>query len=79
LNAKSDAISKIFDYNDWGVSVDFFKFVDRLFGPHCFDRFANSENFKIYKFDFKFHTPGTSGVDVFAFNWAGENNWLVPP
>jgi hypothetical protein len=26
-----------------------------------------------------FHTPGTSGVDAFAFNLAGENNWLVPP
>ena len=27
----------------------------------------------------RFHTPGTSGADAFAFNWAGENNWLVPP
>jgi hypothetical protein len=79
LNAKSDAISKIFNYDDWGVFVDFFKFVDGLFGPHSFDRFTNSENFKINKFNSKFHTPGTSGVDAFAFNWAGENNWLVPP
>jgi hypothetical protein len=68
LNAKSDAISKIFNYDDWGVFVDFFKFVDGLFGPHSFDRFTNSENFKINKFNSKFHTPGTSGVDAFAFN-----------
>lgn len=72
LNAKSDAISKKNYY-------DFFKFVDGLFGPHSFDHFANSENFKINKFNSKFHTPGTSGVDAFAFNWAGENNWLVSP
>jgi hypothetical protein len=79
LNAKSDAISKIFDYDDWEVSLDFFKFVDGLFGPHSFDRFANSETFKINKLNSKFSTPGTSGVDAFAFNWAGENNWQVPP
>jgi len=62
-----------------GVSVIFFKFVDGLFEPHSFDRFANSENLKINTFNSKFHTPGTSGVDAFAFNWAGENNWLGPP
>ena len=50
----------------------FLKFVDGLFGPH-------SENFKINKFNSKFHTPGTSGVDAFASHWAGENDWLVPP
>ena len=61
------------------MSLDFFKFVDGLFGLHSFDRFANSETFKINKLNSKFSTPGTSGVDAFAFNWAGENNWQVPP
>ena len=62
LNAKCDAISIFFYYDDWGVSQDLFEFVDRLFGPHSFDRFANSQNFVIKKFNSKFHTPDTSGV-----------------
>jgi hypothetical protein len=49
------------------------------FGSLNSNTFTNSENFKINKFNSKFHTPVTSGVDAFAFNWAGENNWLVPP
>ena len=34
---------------------------------------------KTIMFYSKYWTPGTSGVDAFAFNWGGHNNWLVPP
>lgn len=26
-----------------------------------------------------FWTPGTSGVDAFAFDWSQDVNWIVPP
>ncbi len=26
-----------------------------------------------------FYVPGTEGVNAFAFDWLGEENWLVPP
>ena len=31
------------------------------------------------RFYSKFWCPGTEGVDAFSADWAGENNWLVPP
>ena len=78
LNTEADNISKLFDFDDWGVSKEFFEFLDSIFGPHSLDRFADSNNKKLEKFNSKFYTPGTSGVDAFAFNWNGDNNWLVP-
>lgn len=79
LNDKADSISRIYDTDTWETSNDFYSFVDNLFGPHTFDRFASSENAKIPRFNSKFWCPGTSGIDAFAFNWSGDNNWLVPP
>ena len=30
-------------------------------------------------FNSRFASPGSSGVDVFAQDWSGVNNWLCPP
>jgi hypothetical protein len=30
-------------------------------------------------FNSKYFTPESSGVDAFAYDWSGHNNWLVPP
>ena len=79
LNKTADTLSKVFDYDDWGVSIAFFRFVDDMFGPHSFDRFANSQNCKLPSFSSRFATPCTSGIDAFSMDWAGHNNWLVPP
>ena len=79
LNAQADAISRIIDYDDWGVSWEFFCFLDRMFGPHDFDRFADCENTKVPVFNSRYYSPGSSGVDAFSFSWRDFNNWLVPP
>ena len=40
-NVLADRISKSVDYDDWGVSEDFFfQFIDNMWGPHEVDRFA---------------------------------------
>ncbi|VDI56275.1 Hypothetical predicted protein [Mytilus galloprovincialis] len=70
---------RIVDVDDLGVSPEFFKFVDLMWGPHSFDRFANTENAKTKRFSSIYWNPGTSGVDAFTSNWSCENNWLVPP
>lgn len=69
-NLLSDEIRKIFDYDDWDVFTKYFKFVDSLYGPHTFDRFADSNNKNIDIFNSRFYTTGSSGVDdAFSFNW----------
>lgn len=78
-NVQADAISRIVDFDDWGVSPEFFHFIDGLWGPHSFDRFADDLNTKLPRFNSKFWCPHTTGVDAFSSNWFGENNWLVPP
>ena len=79
LNEHADAISRIVDFDDWGVSFEFFRLVDNIWGPHSVDRFANSHNRKLPRFFSRFWNPDSEGVDAFCVDWAGENNWLVPP
>ena len=43
LNEHADSISRIVDFDDWGVSFEFFYHVDSIWGPHV-DRFANYRN-----------------------------------
>ena len=79
LNERADLLSRIVDKDDWSVSISLFKYLDFLWGPFTFDRFADSNNTKLSKFNSKFWSPGTAGVDAFAYSWEAENNWLVPP
>jgi len=53
--------------------------MDNLWGPHTVDRFANSYNSHLPRFNSRFYMPGSESVDAFSISWAGENNWLVPP
>ena len=78
-NTKADTLSREIDFDDWGVSMLFFQFIDRIWGPHTVDRFADNCNTKIDKFNSKYWCPGSSHVDAFSVDWVGENNWLVPP
>ena len=67
------------DYDDWFVSQSFFIQIDRLWGPHTIDSFANSCNTKLTRFNSLFWCPGTEAVDAFSHDWSANNNWLVPP
>ena len=72
LNIEGDLYSKVFD---WEVSEWIFKLFDKKWGLHTFDRFVNSKNCKVEKFNSQFWT----GVDAFVCDWSSDNNWLVPP
>ena len=74
LNIDEDLFSKVFDFDDWEVSEWVFKLFDKRWGPHTFDRFANSKNCKVEKFNSQFWTPGTSSVDAFVYDWSSDNN-----
>lgn len=78
-NEQADLLSRVIDIDDWGTSDEFFTFIDNIWGPHTYDRFANYENAKISVFSSKFWNPGTSAVDAFSCQWSTDNNWLVPP
>ena len=79
FNDHADAISRIIDFDDWGVSLEFFNYIDHIWGPHTVDCFANFNNRKLTRFYSRYWNPDAEGVDAFCHDWAGENNWLVPP
>jgi hypothetical protein len=80
FNAEADALSKAFESDDWAVRPLFFRYFDRLWGPHTVDRFADQLNAQLPSFFSRFCCPGSSGIDAFAFDWSNAaNNWLVPP
>ncbi|VDH92658.1 Hypothetical predicted protein [Mytilus galloprovincialis] len=60
-NYYADYLSKIFDYDDWGVSTHIFTYFSSLWGPFTCDRFADSKNSKVEFFNSKYFTPDTSG------------------
>ena len=78
-NDKADLLSRIVDVDDWAISDEFFQFLDDMWGPHTFDRFANMDNAKVRKFSSLYWNPGASAINAFTCHWANENNGLVPP
>jgi hypothetical protein len=78
-NSYVDYLSKLFVFDDWGVCKNVFDYFNLLWGPYTCDRFADNNNRKVTLFDPKYSTPESSGVDAFAYDWFGHNNWLVPP
>ncbi|XP_072043483.1 uncharacterized protein, partial [Amphiura filiformis] len=78
-NQEADYLSRLIDFDDWGVSRPFFDFMNSLWGPYSVDRFADPINAKMGKFNSKFWCPGTAQVDAFSLDWSSDNNWLVPP
>lgn len=78
-NSKADYISKMVDHEDWGISCEFFEFIDKLWGPHSVDRFASVMNHKTVRFNSLFWNPNSEAVDAFTQDWAKDNNLLVPP
>ena len=79
LNEAADELSKMADYDDWGVASRIFELAQKTNGPHTVDCFASNITAKMSNFYSKFWCQGTSGVDCFAFDWGRDIVWLVPP
>jgi len=69
----------IIDYDDYMLNPSIFAWLDGLWGPHTVDRFANSVNAQINRFNTRFWAPGSEAVDAFTCDWDEEDNWLFPP
>ncbi|CAC5414329.1 unnamed protein product [Mytilus coruscus] len=65
-NEKADYISKMVDFEDWGVTHIFFIFLNDMWGPYSVDRFASVENRKVLRFNSLFWQPDSEAVDAFS-------------
>ncbi|XP_046351504.2 uncharacterized protein LOC124131993 isoform X2 [Haliotis rufescens] len=78
-NQTADYLSRMIDYDDWGISKTIFQQIERKWGPHQTDRFASYYNTKLQCFNSRYSNPGSDVVDCFTVNWGGFMNWVVPP
>jgi len=81
LNMAADYISKQIDYDDYYVSMGFFREVcdDFLLTPDI-DCFANGHNTRLENFFSLFYYKNCTGVDCFNYNWKIYGlAWLFPP
>ena len=78
-NELADYCSRIIDYDDWRLNPTIFEWLDKLWGPHTVDRFADHTNTQVPRFNSRFWVPGSEAVDSFTCDWGIENNWWCPP
>ena len=78
-NQIADDISKHRDTDDWGIDDETFHFIQTTFGRMDIDRFADSHNAKLPRFDARYHCIGCETVNTFTADWSSSFNWLCPP
>ena len=78
-NEVADHLSRLDDLDDYKLEVAVFKRIDKLWGPHTYDRFASMVTKQLPYFSSKYMNPGCDSVDAFTVSWTGANNWLFPP
>ena len=61
-----DYKSRIVDLNDWRINSSCFEYIEKLWGPHTVDCFANYYNKKVETFFLQFWNSNSSGVDFFC-------------
>lgn len=80
LNQESDFWSRNPDKHNWKLHPKLFKYINRLWGPHTIDRFANCQNTQLRRFNSRFWEPMSEGIDALGqVNWQTENNYVNPP
>lgn len=80
LNVEADRLSRLESTYSWTMHPAIFRMVDKLWGPHTVDRFADVNNHLLPIYNSQFFDPKTSGVDALAQqNWGSENNFVNPP
>ena len=78
-NQQADYLSRIQDSDDWALQPLIFQEIDRAWGPHTVDRFADHQNTKLPRFNSRCWCPGTEAVDTFTCDWGQDTNWVCPP
>ena len=75
LNLEADALSRHESPYEWQIHPVIFQYIDKLWGPHTFDRFASLTNRLLPLYNSLLHDPETSGIDTLAQKkWNQQHN-----
>ena len=78
-NTIADGLSRYISQYEWALHPKVFQCIDKMWGPHSIDRFANMSNTQLTQYNSLWLDPNTSGVDAFSQKWSGQNNFINPP
>ena len=79
-NRAADHWSRTTDKHNWMLHPRLFAYIDRLWGPHTVDRFANCVNAQLPRFNSRYFEPLSEGIDALSqVNWGQEKNFVNAP
>ena len=78
-NERADYLSRIVDYDDWGISFETMGMITKWFGSLQVDGYASEHNAKLPVFYSRFRNPSSIGIDAFPESWDGKLGLFVPP
>jgi len=78
-NALADKLSRKLDKNDFVTLPSVFERLSSLYGPFDVDRFADSNNTLLKRFNSLLPSPASEGQNAFAQCWKDTNSFVVPP
>ena len=73
-NELADYYSRMVDYDDWMLNPAIFSWLDNLWEPHTVDRFVNTMNNQLPRFNSRFWVPGSEAINAFTCNKGVPNN-----
>ncbi|CAI7888398.1 unnamed protein product [Closterium sp. NIES-53] len=79
LNTHADELSKLQDHDDYTLKQHWFRLLERRWGPHSIDLFANARNALLPCFCSKVPNPKAEAVNAFSTDWSGEHGFAFPP
>ncbi|CAI7889972.1 unnamed protein product [Closterium sp. NIES-53] len=79
LNTCADELSKLQDHDDYTLKQPWFRLLDRRWGPHSVDLFANAQNALLPRFFSKVPHPRAEAINAFSKDWHGERGFAFPP
>ncbi|CAI7813722.1 unnamed protein product, partial [Closterium sp. NIES-53] len=78
-NTCADELSKLQDHDDYTLKQPWFRLLDRRWGPHSVDLFANAHNTLLPHFFSKVPHPRAEAINAFSKDWHGERGFAFPP
>ncbi|CAI7826786.1 unnamed protein product [Closterium sp. NIES-53] len=78
-NTCADELSKLQDHDDYTLKQPWFRLLDRRWGPHSVDLFANAQNALLPRFFSKVPHPRAEAINAFSKDWHGERGFTFPP
>ncbi|CAI7915543.1 unnamed protein product, partial [Closterium sp. NIES-53] len=78
-NTCADELSKLQDHDDYTLKQPWFHLLDRRWGPHSVDLFANAQNALLPRFFSKVPHPRAEAINALSKDWHGERGFAFPP